>query len=190
MEPATQTTTTAYDYHTGLVTSQTDVNGQVSTIDYTNQLLGTVDPFGRPGVTKSWVGPLIQWLVSDHLGTPRMVFDQTGTLANVKRHDYLPFVADRIGDSPKQEWLEDLCDHFRGQSSGAFQGWIHPNLDEFITNNERRDAVLALLDDIVSQSDLPREARDTAKLLEALLRGQLITDASRPLDYMVSGKNS
>jgi RHS repeat-associated protein len=33
----------------------------------------------------------IQWLVSDHLGTPRMVFDQTGSLANVSRHDYLPF---------------------------------------------------------------------------------------------------
>ena len=48
-----QTTTTAFDYHTGLVTSQTDVNGQQSTIDYTNHLLGTIDPFGRPGVTKS-----------------------------------------------------------------------------------------------------------------------------------------
>ena len=33
----------------------------------------------------------IQWLVADHLGTPRMIFDQTGNLANMKRHDYLPF---------------------------------------------------------------------------------------------------
>jgi RHS repeat-associated protein len=33
----------------------------------------------------------IQWLVSDHLGTPRLIIDQTGTLANIKRHDYLPF---------------------------------------------------------------------------------------------------
>jgi RHS repeat-associated protein len=33
----------------------------------------------------------VQWLVSDQLGTPRMVFDKTGSLANVKRHDYLPF---------------------------------------------------------------------------------------------------
>ena len=32
-----------------------------------------------------------QWLVTDQVGTPRMVFDQTGSLANVKRHDYLPF---------------------------------------------------------------------------------------------------
>jgi hypothetical protein len=44
----TQTSTTAYDISTGVVTSQTDANGQVSTIDYTNQLLGTVDPFSRP----------------------------------------------------------------------------------------------------------------------------------------------
>jgi RHS repeat-associated protein len=33
----------------------------------------------------------IKWLVADQLGTPRMIFDKTGSLANVKRHDYLPF---------------------------------------------------------------------------------------------------
>lgn len=48
-----QTTTTAYDFATGLVLSQTDVNGQQSTIDYTNQLSGNIDPFNRPGITKS-----------------------------------------------------------------------------------------------------------------------------------------
>jgi RHS repeat-associated protein len=31
------------------------------------------------------------WLVADHLGTPRMVVDKSGSLAGVKRHDYLPF---------------------------------------------------------------------------------------------------
>lgn len=37
-------------------------------------------------------GPLqIHWLVTDQLGTPRMIVDQTGLLANLKRHDYLPF---------------------------------------------------------------------------------------------------
>lgn len=49
----TQTVTTVYDYATGLVTGVTDQNNQTSTIDYTNQLLGTVDPFGRPGVQLS-----------------------------------------------------------------------------------------------------------------------------------------
>jgi len=33
----------------------------------------------------------IHWLVTDQLGTPRMIFDQSGSLANVSRHDYLPF---------------------------------------------------------------------------------------------------
>jgi RHS repeat-associated protein len=33
----------------------------------------------------------LNWLVPDHLGTPRIILDQTGAFANVKRHDYLPF---------------------------------------------------------------------------------------------------
>lgn len=33
----------------------------------------------------------VQWRVVDHLGTPRMVFNQTGSFATTKRHDYLPF---------------------------------------------------------------------------------------------------
>ena len=36
-------------------------------------------------------GEKVQWLVPDHLGTPRIILDQTGNLTNVKRHDYLPF---------------------------------------------------------------------------------------------------
>jgi RHS repeat-associated protein len=36
-------------------------------------------------------GVQIQWLITDHLGTPRMVLDQNGALASMKRHDYLPF---------------------------------------------------------------------------------------------------
>jgi RHS repeat-associated protein len=36
-------------------------------------------------------GPDTRWLVSDQLGTPRIVFDQSGALATVSRHDYLPF---------------------------------------------------------------------------------------------------
>ena len=36
-------------------------------------------------------GSAVQWLVTDHLGTPRMVADLTGSLIGIKRHDYLPF---------------------------------------------------------------------------------------------------
>ena len=37
------------------------------------------------------IGAKVRWLVTDHLGTPRMIVDQTGTLGSIKRHDYLPF---------------------------------------------------------------------------------------------------
>ena len=33
----------------------------------------------------------IKWLVTDHLGSTRMVIDATGSLAGIKRHDFLPF---------------------------------------------------------------------------------------------------
>lgn len=35
--------------------------------------------------------PGISWLITDQLGTPRMVIDKTGSLRGVTRHDYLPF---------------------------------------------------------------------------------------------------
>ena len=39
----------------------------------------------------------INWLVTDQLGTPRMIFDKTGSLAATKRHDYLPFGEEIFG---------------------------------------------------------------------------------------------
>src|SRR6185503_14043389 len=45
---------------------------------------------GLPGGSSS-SSTQINWLVPDHLGTPRIILDQTGSFANEKRHDYLPF---------------------------------------------------------------------------------------------------
>jgi RHS repeat-associated protein len=44
------------------------------------QLLVTAEPSAN-----------IHWLVTDQLDTPRMIFDQSGSLSGVSRHDYLPF---------------------------------------------------------------------------------------------------
>ncbi len=49
------------------------------------QLLVVADPT-EPNANKR-----VQWLIADHLGTPRMVVDKTGSLSGVTRHDYLPF---------------------------------------------------------------------------------------------------
>ena len=50
----------------------------------------------RNRVLAAWAsgGTDIRWLVSDQLGTPRMIFDLSGSLAGVSRHDYLPFGGD------------------------------------------------------------------------------------------------
>ncbi|MFY9620738.1 MAG: RHS repeat-associated core domain-containing protein, partial [Pyrinomonadaceae bacterium] len=49
----------------------------------------------RDRVLASWQsgggGVEIRWLVADQIGTPRIIIDQTGSLAGVSRHDYLPF---------------------------------------------------------------------------------------------------
>jgi len=55
---------------------------------------GADNAFSRVVEVEAWTSSStgnINWLVTDHLGTPRMIFDQSGSLANVKRHDYLPF---------------------------------------------------------------------------------------------------
>jgi RHS repeat-associated protein len=56
--------------------------------------LNVLDQFATCGSFYELAGTLYReafWLVSDHLGTPRMIVNKSGTLAGVKRHDYLPF---------------------------------------------------------------------------------------------------
>lgn len=101
--------------------------------------------------------------------------------------DVLALLAHAIGDSPSEAWWSELRDHWRLQSSGDFNGWIHPNLDGYLTSDERRTAVLTLVENIASRPDLRKEAQQTLALLTALLMGELSTDASSPLDYMVKG---
>jgi YD repeat-containing protein len=65
-------------------------------------------------------GANVQWLVADHLGTPRMVVDLTGGLAWVKRHDYLPFgeelFAGTGGRTPQHGYYADgVRQKFTGQ---------------------------------------------------------------------------
>ncbi|HEY6807101.1 MAG TPA: DUF4214 domain-containing protein [Pyrinomonadaceae bacterium] len=64
---------------------------------------GTNNPAARQNVLNQFAtcGPFrdlagtlyreVFWVVSDQLGSPRIVVDKSGTLSSVKRHDYLPF---------------------------------------------------------------------------------------------------
>ena len=92
-----------------------------------------------------WTGsttPPVQWLISDQLGTPRMILDHTGSLANVKRHDYLPFGEELFepaggrsaalgytsGDGVRQQFtlkerdVETGLDYFGARYYGSTQG--------------------------------------------------------------------
>lgn len=67
----------------------------------------------------------MRWLVPDHLGTPRMVVDQTGALAGVNHHDYLPFG-------------EDLLAGVGGRPGGQGYG-AADNVRQKFTGQERDD---------------------------------------------------
>jgi RHS repeat-associated protein len=84
----------------------------------------------------------IHWLVPDHLGTPRIILDQKGSLANIKRHDYLPFGEELVagtggrttamgyaaGDGVRQQFTakerdaETGLDYFGARYYGNVQG--------------------------------------------------------------------
>jgi RHS repeat-associated protein len=64
----------------------------------------------------------VRWIVADHLGTPRMIFDQSGSIANVSLHDYLPFG-------------EELAGQVGGRT--AQQGYAGDNTRQKFTQKER-----------------------------------------------------
>jgi RHS repeat-associated protein len=67
-------------------------------------------------------GAGIEWVVTDHLGTPRMVADKSGSLSAIKRHDYLPFG-------------EELFAGVGGRTAG--QGYVIDGLRQKFTQYER-----------------------------------------------------
>jgi RHS repeat-associated protein len=111
------TTEMEYDYFTGLPKSQKDPNQQVTMTDYTNQLLGTVDPYGRPGKV---TGPMVTSFVdgSTFTNEQRTVvtkyFDDARrieTISDLNRKDDGKLrsraSADQLGRSVKTEMSED-----------------------------------------------------------------------------------
>src|SRR5258708_8563820 len=66
--------------------------GQVGTSWQNKQ--SVMDQFINAGPYAQRAGTLyreVPWLTPDQLGTPRMIAERTGSLAGIKRHDYLPF---------------------------------------------------------------------------------------------------
>ena len=104
----TQTNTTAYDFATSQVTSQTDPNGNITTVDYTNQLLAAVDPFARPGIT---YGPTIssqrQRVTTTYLDNARQVIQATDLTTPNDKLQKTRSTTDQLGRVTLTEHTED-----------------------------------------------------------------------------------
>lgn len=81
-----------------------------------------IEVYGASGGNNG--GGEVNWLVTDHLGTPRMIADLTGSLAGIKRHDYLPFG-------------EELKDGIGGRTAG--QGYSGDHIRQQFSGHERDD---------------------------------------------------
>jgi RHS repeat-associated protein len=113
--------------------------------DFTPNIVVTVNaqPGGNPSPEPDPSTPVadVRWIVADQLGTPRMILDQSGSLANVSRHDYLPFGEELTGqigarttqqgytgDSTRQKFtqkerdIETGLDFFEARYYASMQG--------------------------------------------------------------------
>src|SRR5262245_27460524 len=100
--------------------------------------------------------------------------------------DFLALLAEAVKGT-REEWLAEAREHWLTQATGDFASWIHPKFDEYIKNDERREVVLSILTTIISRRDIAAEAKQTAVLFRSLLKGELMTNESSPLDYMIQG---
>jgi hypothetical protein len=102
--------------------------------------------------------------------------------------DVLGLLADATVEGEDPDWLRAARQHWHTQASDVFAGWIHPKLDELLVTGGRQQVFFQLAAAVSRQDHLTSEAKETLRLLCRLIRGELSTDASSPLDYMVSGE--
>jgi hypothetical protein len=84
-----------------------------------------------------------------------------------------------------EPWLAELCAHWELQATGAFNGWVHANLDEFLTSQERLSFIISVSERVKDTLSADQSLSRTGDLFIRLLKGELNTDASSPLDYIV-----
>ena len=84
--------------------------------------------------------------------------------------------------SPQPEpWLQSLIEHWKIQTE-INGGCMSLDLDEFLTDETRRNRILQFAQHAVLRSE--ETSRKTGKLFIDLLSGTLKTTASSPIDYL------
>jgi RHS repeat-associated protein len=117
-----------------------------------------LNAFAACGAFRELSGTLYReanWLVADHLGTPRVIVNKSGSLASVKRHDYLPFGEELFagiggrtttqgyaGDSVRQKFtlkerdIETGLDYFLARYYSSTQGRF-TSIDPILITEDR-----------------------------------------------------
>jgi hypothetical protein len=80
----------------------------------------------------------------------------------------------------RKEWLEQ-------EGLKGSYGYVTVNFSKILSSEDRVHTFWQLIDAVQRRPDLTHELAETLTLLMALLKGELTTDVSSPLDYMVSG---
>ncbi|MCB8977534.1 MAG: hypothetical protein H6657_08950 [Ardenticatenaceae bacterium] len=87
---------------------------------------------------------------------------------------------------PALPWLEAACKHWELQATGIFNGCVHAKLDEFLTDEERVSFIISISERVKDRFPQDHPLNQTGDLFVRLLKGELTTDASSPLDYIIS----
>ena len=90
-----------------------------------------------------------------------------------------------VAQTDPAPWLGELAAHWTLQASGPFRAWMHLELDDFLNSEERRIKLRDIVQDVADKHPKSDPIHQTGILLLRLLDGQIIWDASSPLDYMV-----
>ena len=83
-------------------------------------------------------------------------------------------------------WLAAACEHWELQATGIFSGWVSANLDEFLIDEEGVSLIISISEAAKSRLPADHHLYKTGDLFIRLLKGELTTNASSPLDYMVT----
>jgi RHS repeat-associated protein len=109
----------------------------------------------------SSVNANITWLVTDQLGTPRMLVDKTGSLGAVSRHDYLPFGEDlSVGRSatPGYTVSDSARQKFTGQERDSESGLDYMHARYFSSTQGRFSSADSFAGSTASPQSLNRYA--------------------------------
>jgi hypothetical protein len=84
-----------------------------------------------------------------------------------------------------EPWLAEACEHWELQATGIFSGWVHAMLDEFLTDADRVSLITSISERVKNNYPPGHSLNKTGDLFIRLLKGELLTKDSSPLDYMV-----